>query len=231
MILPAVGTWITMQSLGGLTQQSKSIWDDPQLYELAKDPAYQERARGWGVKMDIPKIAAGQPDTLRGVESAGLTSAALHEMEAARSIMERQSAYDIQRLRPQFGGTGAFRSGARTRAEMGIREAYAGRLADALAGIALESEQARRGEGVAERQMAMQQRQIENQQISNILSVALPFILNKTMGQDTTPEISQNPNLAMMQFGLDPNVGEGWTRRPATVEDHIKFELEENPIY
>lgn len=134
---------------------------------------------------------------LRGVDSAGITAAAMQEMDAARRVMARRTADDITAMRPQFAQRGAFQSGARERTERGIRENYAGRLADALAGISLESQGLQQqGRGLdmqmalSETQLGINKQMMENQMIDSVLEVGLPFALERLFPQEEkTPEL------------------------------------------
>lgn len=172
-----------------------------------------------------------QAGPLKGVESADITKAALTEMEAARSTMARQASYDIQRMRPQYGGAGVYQSGARERMEMGVRERYAGQLGTALAGISIESQRAQAAIQQGDIATAMQQSELawrkqaaEQQMFGAILEAALPYMLKSPQAADQAPSL--NLDSALLELGLDPMSLAGFQGRPATAEDYAMFDYD-----
>lgn len=162
---------------------------------------------------------AVQPEALPQTASAGVTAAALREMEAASSIIRRDVGTGVQAIRNRFGQAGTFQSGARGRAEDVFRQQGIGRLSDALAGIELEAIRARQSGQVntialqmQEAQFAWQKRQMENQMLTDIVSTGLQFILPKA----SAPTPSLNPLDAFNDAGIDPMVAmSGGSFQPA----------------
>ncbi len=164
---------------------------------------------------------------LRGVESAGITAAALKEMEAARNIMRQEIGTGVQNIRQRFGQAGTFQSGARGRAEDAFRQQGLGRLSDAFAGIELEAIRARQAGATStialqmqEAQFAWNKRQAENAMITQLVTTALPFFMKQD--QVTTPSLDPSSGQDRVKIwedlGLDPFIMESgggqspWTR-------------------
>lgn len=169
---------------------------------------------------------------LKGVDSADLTAAAMKEMEAARQVMSRQAAYDIQGVRPRFAG--AYQSGARERTEMGIKEQYAGQLATALAGISLESQrtaaalqQGNIALAMQESEAAWRKQAAEMEMWSAILEAGLNVAMKSPQTADTAP--SMNVDAELNRLGLDTMALYGWEARMPTRQDYVNFGLAPSP--
>lgn len=152
-------------------------------------------------------------DPLRGVESAGITAAAIKEMEAARNIMRQEIGTGVQSINQRFAQAGTFQSGARGRAEDQFRQQGLGRLSDAFAGIELEAIRARQSGAAStialqmqEAQFAWQKRAQENAMITSLVSTALPFIM-KQGAPDAG--LSLDPTQAFADMGIDPFLAQG----------------------
>lgn len=151
-------------------------------------------------------------------ESAGVTAAALKEMEAARNMMRQEIGTGIQGIRQRFGQAGTFQSGARGRAEDVARQQGLRSLSGAFAGIELEAVRARQ-QGAAtnlalqmqEAQMLWQKEMQENAMITSLITTALPFFMKS--GQ-TDPSLSLDPRSPQdridiwEELGLDPFIME-----------------------
>ena len=150
----------------------------------------------------------GNAEPLRGVESAGVTAAAIKEMQAARNIMRQEIGTGVQSINQRFAQAGTFQSGARGRAEDQFRQQGLGRLSDAFAGIELEAIRARQSGAAStmalqmqEAQFAWQKREQENAMIRTLVTTALPFF----MKQDTPDaSLSLDPTQAFADLGIDP---------------------------
>lgn len=167
-----------------------------------------QEALGMHLEGQVGQQRQADATALRQPDSAGITAAAMKEMEAARNIMRQEVGSGIQTIRQGFGQAGTFQSGARFARESEFRQQGLQSLANSFAGIELDAIQARQS-GAAnqlalqmqEANFAWQKRQQENAMISSLVSTALPFFMDKG-GSGGTPSL--DPTQAFGDVGLDP---------------------------
>lgn len=152
------------------------------------------------------------PEALRKPDSAGITAAAMSEMNAADVLMRRNIAVGTQDIRNRFGAAGTFQSGARGQAEDRFREQSLRNLSGAFAGIELEAIRAHQGAeanalaiNMQQAQLSWQKQQQENAMISSIIEVGLPFILDSKGAGSNAPALNPMKDMFLAEQNLQFN--------------------------